>query len=209
MHGPGQVQGPQDKARWSVASTGCPFMPLVSSVTRFYHRAAPSRGNTVILVVIDKFSKADHFVALPKLPSVKKTTKLFLTPVVHLHGLPSDIVSDRGPQFTSRFWGAFCLLFGAEASLSSSFHPQTNSQTERVNQDLECNLRSLASFCPSSCSEHLLWVEFAHNTLWHSSLGMSPFKCQYGYALPMFTDQEANVGVWSAEQTVRRCLFTW
>ncbi|KAK1791107.1 hypothetical protein P4O66_002140 [Electrophorus voltai] len=125
----------------------------------------PSRGNMVILVVNDRFSKAGCFFALPKLPSAKETAKLLLTQVVRLHGLPSDIVSDHGPQFTSRFWGAFCRLLGAEASLSSSSHPQSNGQTERVNQDLEHTLRCLASSCPSSWSEHLLWVEFAHNTL--------------------------------------------
>ncbi|KAK1795661.1 hypothetical protein P4O66_001154 [Electrophorus voltai] len=103
-----------------------------------------SRGNTVILVVIDRFSKAGHFVALSKLPSAKKNAKLLLTQVVRIHGLPSDIVSARRPQFTSWFWGAFCRLLGEEASLSSGLHLQSNGQTERVNQDLELILRCLA-----------------------------------------------------------------
>ncbi|KAK1795386.1 hypothetical protein P4O66_010560, partial [Electrophorus voltai] len=109
--------------------------------------------------------------------------KVLLTQVVRLHGLPSDIVSEHGPQLISHFCRAFCRLLGAEASLSSGFHPQSNDQTERVNQDLERTLRCLASSCPSSWSEHLLWADFAHNTLWHSSLVMSPFACQYGYAV--------------------------
>ncbi|KAK1785824.1 hypothetical protein P4O66_003199 [Electrophorus voltai] len=106
-------------------------------------------GNMVILVVIDRFSKAGHFFALPKLPLAKETAKLLPTQVARLHG-PVFIVSDRGPQFTSRFWGAFCRLLGAEASLSSSFHPQSSGQTERINQDLERTLCCLASSCPSS-----------------------------------------------------------
>ncbi|KAI4879266.1 hypothetical protein NFI96_025818 [Prochilodus magdalenae] len=89
------------------------------------------------------------------------------------------------------------------------FHPQSNGQTERVNQDLERTLHCLASSNPASWSEHLIWAEYAHNTLWHSSLGMSPFKCQFGYAPPMFPDQEAKVGVPSAAQLVRRCRRAW
>ncbi|KAK1798059.1 hypothetical protein P4O66_000561 [Electrophorus voltai] len=164
------------------------------------HPLPPSSGNMVILVVVDRFSKAGCFFALPKLQLAKEMAQFLLTQVVRLHGLPSDIVSDHGPQFTSQFWGAFCQLFGAEVS----FHPQFNGQTERVNQDLERALHCLASSCPSSWSEHLLWVEFTHNTLWHSSLGMSPFEYQFRYALLMFADQETDVGVRSAEKTVRR-----
>ncbi|KAK1797658.1 hypothetical protein P4O66_008027, partial [Electrophorus voltai] len=116
------------------------------------------------------FSMPGHFVALPKLPSAKETAKLLLTQVVRLHGLPSDVMSDRRPQFTSQFWGAFCRLLGAEASLSSGFHPE--SETARVNQDLEHTLHYLASFCSSSWSEHLLWAEIAHNALWQLSLAL-------------------------------------
>ncbi|KAG5279490.1 hypothetical protein AALO_G00078340 [Alosa alosa] len=61
-----------------------------------------------------------------------------------------DIVSDRGPQFSSRVWRAFCNLIGATASLSSGFHPQSNGQTERVNQELEASLRSLVADNPKS-----------------------------------------------------------
>ncbi|KAI4900897.1 hypothetical protein NFI96_007222 [Prochilodus magdalenae] len=168
-----------------------------------------SQGNSVIMVVVDRFSKACKFIALPALPSARETAKQLLYHVVRVHGLPSDIVSDRGPQFTSQFWGAFCKLLGASVSLSSGFHPQSNGQTERVNQDLERTLRCLASSNPASWSEHLIWAEYAHNTLWHSSLGMSPFECQFGYAPPMFPDQEANVGVPSAVQLVQRCRRAW
>ncbi len=61
--------------------------------------------------------------------------------VFRVHGLPVDVVSDRGPQFVSKFWREFCHLLGARVSLSSGFHPQTNGQTERANQDLERVLR--------------------------------------------------------------------
>ena len=57
--------------------------------------------------------------------------------VFRVHGFPKDIVSDRGPQFVSRFWKKFCRLTGARASLTSDYHPEANGQTERLNQQLE------------------------------------------------------------------------
>ena len=75
------------------------------------------------------------------------------------------------------FWSEFCTLLGAKVSLSSGFHPQTNGQAERMNQEMETALRCLASRNPSSWSKHLLWVEYAHNTLPSSATGLSPFQC--------------------------------
>lgn len=71
-----------------------------------------SEGNTVVLVVVDRFSKAAHFIPLPKLPSAKETADLILQNVVRIHGTPVDIVSDRGPQFMSRYWKAFLVSVG-------------------------------------------------------------------------------------------------
>ncbi|KAI4880911.1 hypothetical protein NFI96_029797 [Prochilodus magdalenae] len=168
-----------------------------------------SRGNSVILVIVDRFSKAARFIGLPKLPSAQETARIVLQQVVRYHGIPTDIVSDRGPQFTSRVWRAFCGSLGVNVSLSSGFHPQSNGQTERVNQDLGRSLRCLTSSNPSSWAEHLLWAEYAHNTLFHSSLGMSPFECQFGYTPPMFPEEEATAAVSSASRMVRQCRRAW
>lgn len=71
----------------------------------------PSDGNTTILTVVDRFSKATHFIPLPKLPSTKEAAML-MQHVYRIHGLPVDMVSDLGPQFSSRFWKVFCTLVG-------------------------------------------------------------------------------------------------
>ncbi|KAI3365736.1 hypothetical protein L3Q82_000693 [Scortum barcoo] len=161
----------------------------------------PSHGHTAILTVVDRFSKMAHFVPLPKLPSAKETAELMLTHVFRLHGLPVDVVSDRGPQFTSIFWREFCALMGASASLSSGFHPQSNGQTERMNQELETALLCMASQHPSSWSQQLLWVEYAHNTLICSATGLSPFQCAYGFQPPRSL-------TWKRRFPARRCKLS-
>ena len=170
-----------------------------------------SEGNTTILTIVDRFSKMVHFVPLPKLPSATELAEVMLSNVFRLHGLPKDVVSDRGPQFISRFWRAFCNLLGATVSLSSGYHPQSNGQSERLNQELEVGLRCLTARNPASWSKQLIWVEYAHNTLPCSSTGLSPFQCVYGYQPPLFADLEREVGVPSAQALVRRCrrMWTW
>ena len=168
-----------------------------------------SEGNTVILVIVDRFSKACRFVPLPKLPSALETAKLTFNYVFRLCGLPQDIVSDRGPQFSSRVWRAFCKIIGATASLSSGFHPQSNGQTERMNQELETTLRALVADNASSWSSCLPWAEYAHNTLQSSATNLSPFQCQFGFQPPLFAEQEEDVGVPSVQHFMRRCRRTW
>lgn len=168
-----------------------------------------SDGHTVILTIVDRFSKMVHFVPLSKLPTAKETAQLVLLHVFRLHGLPVDVVSDRGPQFSSVFWREFCSLLGATASLSSGFHPQSNGQTERMNQELETALRCMASHNPSSWSSQLLWVEYAHNSLLCSATGLSPFQCVYGYQPPLFPAHEKEISCPSVQAFIRRCRRTW
>ncbi|XP_041822865.1 uncharacterized protein LOC121628035 [Melanotaenia boesemani] len=78
-----------------------------------------------------------HLVPLPKLPTSKELGLILSKEVFRLHGLPASIVSDRGPQFISRFWSEFCALLGIKVDLSSGFHPQTDGQTERANQEVQ------------------------------------------------------------------------
>ncbi len=143
----------------------------------------PSKGKTTILPIVDRFLKAAHFIPLSKLPSASETVDLLVHHVVRLHGIPTDIVSDRGPQFVSQVWQAFWRAVGATSSLSSGFHPQTNGQSERANQCLENTLRCLTETHPQSWSEHLSWAEYSHNSLINSSTGLSPFQVSLGAVL--------------------------
>ena len=168
-----------------------------------------SEGNTTVRTVVDRFSKMAHFIALPKLPSAKEMAEVMLREVFRIHGFPRDIVSDRGPQFISGFWKEFCHLLGATVSLSSGYHPQSNGQSERINQELETCLRCLVSQNQASWSKHLVWVEYAHNTLPTAATRLTPFQCVYGYQPPLFPANEGEVTVPSAHAMVRRCRRIW
>uniref|UniRef100_A0A9J7ZNK5 Integrase catalytic domain-containing protein n=1 Tax=Cyprinus carpio carpio TaxID=630221 RepID=A0A9J7ZNK5_CYPCA len=175
-----------------------PSRPWSHIALDFITALPPSQGKTIVLTVVDRFSKAAHFIPLPKLPSAKEIAVTVIDLVFRLHGLPMDVVSDRGPQFVSKFWQEFCKLLGASVSLSSGFHPQSNGQTEKANQDLEKVLRCLISKNPSSWNQQLLMVEYGPNSLPVSSTGLSPFECSLGYQPPIFSSMESEVVVPSA-----------
>lgn len=169
----------------------------------------PSNGFTVILTVVDRFSKMVHLIPLKKLPSAKEMGEILAREVFRLHGLPSNIVSDRGPQFVSRFWREFCSLLGISISLSSGFHPQTDGQTERANQEMETKLRVLCGLDPSKWSQSLSWVEHSMNSLPSSTTGLSPFYVVYGFQPPVFSIQEREAMVPSAHTAALRCQRIW
>ncbi|KAF7641006.1 hypothetical protein LDENG_00000360 [Lucifuga dentata] len=101
------------------------------------------------------------------------------------------------------------MLVGATVSLTSGFHPQSNGQTERMNQEMETALRCVASQDPASWSLQLLWVEFAHNTLPSSATGLSPFQCAYGFQPPLFLVEEKEVTCPLVQSFIQRCCQTW
>ena len=131
--------------------------------------------------MIDSLTKLAHFIPSKNLPTASQLAQLLLTQVVRLHGLPEVILSDRGPQFTARFWQLWCKALGISPNLSTSFHPQTNGQTERLNQTLKQYLQCYALKAEESWVG-LLWVaELAYNNLTPRSTGTSPYMATYGY----------------------------
>ncbi len=169
----------------------------------------PSAGNLVVFTVVNRFSKAARFIPLPKFPAAKETALAVFDHVFRVHWLPTDIFSDRGPQFVSQFWREFCRQIGATVSLSSGFHPQTNGQAERVNQILGRLLRTLAAHNSSSWCEQLGWAKYAYNSLPSSSTGISQFHCCLGYQPPLFSAQESEISVPSVQSLIKRCQLTW
>ena len=99
-----------------------------------------------ICVIVDQFSNMAHFVPCKKTISGEDTAKLFIDNIYWYHGLPDDIVSDRGPQFVSKFWQSLFKILQVEIKLFSAFHLQTDRKTERVNQVLEQYLRCTINY---------------------------------------------------------------
>lgn len=94
--------------------------------------------------------------------------------------MPLSLVSDRDPVFTSQFWQSVFRATGTQLRLSTAHHPETDGQTERVNQSIECYLRCFISAHPHYWSKWISLCEFWYNTNWHSSLGKTPFEVIYG-----------------------------
>jgi hypothetical protein len=111
--------------------------------------------------------------------------------IVCLHGVPKKIVSDRGSQFTSRFWRSFHENMSTKLNFSTAYHPQTDGQTERTNQVLEDMLRACALQHGGSWDRSLPYAEFSYNNSYQTSLKMSPFEALYGRKCrtPLYWDQ--------------------
>lgn len=107
-----------------------------------------SNGKDCIMVVIDKFTKVGHFIALTHSFNATHVAQLFLDNVFKLHGMPKSMVSDRDKLFTSNFWKELFNSMVTQLCMSTSYHPQTDGQTERLNRCLEQYLRAMASQRP-------------------------------------------------------------
>ena len=143
-----------------------------------------SNGKNTILVVVDRLSKSAHFLALAHPFTAKMVAEKFVEGVVKLHGMPKSIISDRDPVFMSQFWQEFFKLSGTQLKMSSSYHPQTDGQSEVVNRCVEQYLRCYAHHHPRKWSFFLPWAEFWYNTTYHASTGMTPFQALYGRLPP-------------------------
>jgi transposase InsO family protein len=108
--------------------------------------------------------------------------RLYVDNIYRIYGAPESIVSDRGPQFISDFWNELCRILGIKIKLSTAFHPQTDGQTEIMNQYLDQRLRPFVDYYQDNWSELLPMMDYAQLTLPHDSIGMSPFELLYGYA---------------------------
>ena len=126
------------------------------------------------------FTKMAYLILLLKWINAKDFAKIFFQQIWNLHGLPTDIVSDRDTKLTSHFWQVLMDLLGIKSKLSMAFHPETDGQPERVNQTIEQYLRHYCSWKQDDWDELLLMAEFAYNSAKSETTGISPFEANYG-----------------------------
>lgn len=157
-----------------------PSEPWEIASMDFIDGLPPSRRFNCIMVVVDKLSKYAVFIPLRHPYTATTVAEAFLDHVYKDHGLPLSLVSDRDPVFTSHFWQTVFKATGTQLRMSMANHPETDGQTERVNQSLECFLRCFISAHPAHWSKWLSLCQLWYNSNWHSSLGKSPFEVIYG-----------------------------
>ena len=149
-----------------------------------------------ILMIVDRFFKMHHYIlckATDEGTDVEETAKLLLHHVWKLHGLPKTIISDRGPQSVSLIWQKLCKMLSIKFKLSTAFHPETNGQSEKSNQEMERYLRAYVNYQQDDWFDWLLMAKFAFNVSDSVSTKLSPFSVNYGFE-PRISFESLNIG---------------
>jgi hypothetical protein len=160
---------PIPEGHWDVASVD------------FIVELPESQGHDAIMVVVDSVGKQGHFIETHTTVTALGAVQLYLQHVWKLHGLPRTMISDHGPQFVAQFTCELYHLLGIKLAASTAYHPQTDRQTECVNQELEQYLRVFVSERQDNWTELLPLAEFQYNNHVHASTQHSPFLLDTGH----------------------------
>ena len=131
-------------------------------------------------MIIDRLTKTARFLPVHTTYSTKRYAEIYLDQVIRLHGVPKMIISNHGAQFIACFWEQLQASLGTKFIRSSAYHPQTDGQTERVNQILEDMLRACVIQYDKNWDKCLALAEFSYNNSYQSSMKMAPFEALYG-----------------------------
>ncbi|GJU30155.1 putative reverse transcriptase domain-containing protein [Tanacetum coccineum] len=139
-----------------------------------------STGHDAIWVIVDRLTKSAHFIPIRATDSMETLTRLYIKEIVSRHGVPISIISDRDSHFTSRFWQSLQNALGTQLDMSTTYHPETDGQSERTIQTLEDMLRACVIDFGKGWDKHLPLVEFSYNNSYHASIKAAPFEALYG-----------------------------
>nr|GEW51777.1 putative reverse transcriptase domain-containing protein [Tanacetum cinerariifolium] len=139
-----------------------------------------SSGHDAIWVIVDRLTKSYHFLEIREDYSMEKLARLYIDENVTRHGVPTSIIYDRYGHFTSRFWQTMQKVLGTRLDMSTTYHPQTDGQSQRIIQTLEDMLRVRLIDFGGSWNIHLPLAEFSYNNSYHSSIRCVPFEALYG-----------------------------
>ncbi|XP_073049466.1 uncharacterized protein [Primulina eburnea] len=138
------------------------------------------KGYNSIWVIVDRLTKSAHFLPVKTTFTMNQHAEVYVAEIVRLHGISVSIVSDRDPRFTFEFWKSLHRALGTKLAFSTTYHPQSDGQSDRVIQILEDMLRACTIDFTRSCDSKLPLVEFTYNNSYQSSIGMAPYETLYG-----------------------------
>ena len=148
--------------------------------------------------MVEKLTKEAHFIPVKSTHKTNDIAKIFMKEIFKLHGLLKAIVSDKYVKFTSNFWKGLFADLGTKLNFSTSYHPQIDGQTKRVNQVLEDMIHMYVMDKPTKWEDYLHLVDFSYNNGQQASLGMSTYESLYGRRCrtPVTLDNPVNRVVW-------------
>ena len=138
-----------------------------------------SKNNDAILVVVDRLTKMIQIIPTSVGITSKKVAELYKNNIWKLHGIPRKMISDKGPQFASKFMGELYKCLGIQRALSMAYHPQTDGQTEQINQEIEAFLQHYVNYKQDDWANWIAEAEFQYNDKQHSTTGFSLFYLNY------------------------------
>jgi transposase InsO family protein len=138
-----------------------------------------ARRHDSIFVLVDTLTKSAHFIPMRMTYQAPDIARVFISKIVRFHGMPKKIISDQGSVFTGQFWTIFQEALGTQLNFSTAYHPETDGQTERMNQTLEDMLRMYVLDQQKRWEECLPLVEFSYNNSYQSTIKMAPFEFLY------------------------------
>ncbi|GKA11650.1 hypothetical protein Tco_0691196, partial [Tanacetum coccineum] len=139
-----------------------------------------STGHDAIWVIVDRLTKSAHFIPIRATDSMETLTRLYIKEIISRHGVPIFIILDRDSHFTSRFWQSLQNALGTQLDMSTTYHPETDGQSERTIQTLEDMLRACVIDFGKGWDKHLPLVEFPYNNSYHANIKATPFEALYG-----------------------------
>jgi len=156
------------------------------------------KGHTVVMVVVDRFSKGIHLGSLPSHHMAFNVVHLFMEIVGKLHGMPCSLVSDRDSLFISRFWQELFRLSDTKLRMNSAYNPQSVGQTEVINRVVEQYLRAFVHSRLTTWGRYFMWAEWSYKTSIHSETQMTPYEITFGKqppTIPQYIVRTSNVDV--------------
>jgi len=139
-----------------------------------------SNGMDAIVVIVDRFTKMIRLKATTTNISSEGIVKIYRNKIWKLHGVPRRILSNRELQFTSKFMEEFTKVLGTKRQLSMAYHPQTDGQTERINQEIGTFLWHYVNYQQDNWTDWLSAAEFQYNDKKHVATGRTPFELNFG-----------------------------